>query len=156
MKALVYVAAFAPDAGETAGELAAKFPGSQLTPENLVLRPFPVSATENSLDASIDPARFHEIFCADLPATAAAAMGASQRPAAVTALGEPSGTPAWKTISSWYLVARHDRAIPADAERFMAQRMHARTREINSSHVAMISHPKVVTDLVLGAARATR
>jgi pimeloyl-ACP methyl ester carboxylesterase len=156
VKALVYVAAFAPDQGETAGELAAKFPGSQLTPENLVLRPFPVSATETSLDAYINPARFREIFCADLSATTAAAMGASQRPAAVSTLGEPSGTPAWKTIPSWYLVARQDRAIPAEAERYMAQRMHAHTREIDSSHVAMISHPKVVTDLILDAARATR
>ena len=83
-------------------------------------------------------------------------MGASQRPAAVTALGEPSGPPAWKTIPSWYLGARQDRAIPAAAERFMAQRMHARTREIDSSHVAMISHPKVVTEEILDAARATR
>jgi pimeloyl-ACP methyl ester carboxylesterase len=156
VKALVYVAAFAPDQGETAGELATKFPGSQLTPENLVLRPFPVSATETSLDAYINPARFHEIFCADLSATTAAARGASQRPAAVSTLGEPSGTPAWKTIPSWYLVARQDRAIPAEAERYMAQRMHAHTREIDSSHVAMISHPKVVTDLILDAARATR
>jgi pimeloyl-ACP methyl ester carboxylesterase len=156
VKALVYVAAFAPDQGETAGELATKFPGSQLTPENLVLRPFPVSATETSLDAYINPARFHEIFCADLSATTAAAMGASQRPAAVSTLGEPSGTPAWKTIPSWYLVARQDRAIPAEAERDMARRMHAHTREIDSSHVAMISHPKVVTDLILDAARATR
>jgi pimeloyl-ACP methyl ester carboxylesterase len=73
----------------------------------------------------------------------------------VTTLGEPSGTPAWKTIPSWYLVARQDRAIPAQAERFMAQRMHAHTREVDSSHVAMISHPGVVTNLILDAARAT-
>ena len=152
VKALVYVAAFAPDQGETAGGLAAQFPGSQLTPENLVLRPFPVSATQTGLDAYINPARFHQIFCADLPTSTAAVMAASQRPAAVTALGEPSGAPAWKTIPSWFLVARQDRAIPAQLQRFEAQRMHAHTREVDSSHVAMMSHPDVVTKLVVRAA----
>ena len=62
----------------------------------------------------------------------------------------------WRTIPSWYLVARQDQAIPPDSQRFMAQRMKAHTREINSSHVAMISHPRAVTDMILDAARATR
>jgi pimeloyl-ACP methyl ester carboxylesterase len=156
VKALVYIAAFAPDEGETAGQLAGMYPGSQLTPDNLVLRPYPISTTENGVDAYINPDVFHAVFCADVPRQTAAIMGASQRPAAYATLAEPSGTPAWKTIPSWYLVASHDNAIPPASERFMANRMKAHTIEIRSSHVAMISHPGTVTDLIRAAAHATR
>lgn len=156
VKALVYIAAFAPDKGENSGELSMKYPGSQLTPDNLVFRTFPISATQTGTDAYINPAVFRDVFCADLPARTAAAMAAAQRPGALSTLGEPSGEPAWKTIPSWYLVARQDRAIPPDSERFMAKRMKAHTREINSSHVAMISHPGVVADMIRDAAGATR
>ncbi|MET0693961.1 MAG: alpha/beta hydrolase [Propionibacteriaceae bacterium] len=156
VKALVYVAAFAPAEGETSGALSTKYPGSQLTEENLVFRPFPISAKETGLDAYINPAVFREVFCADLSERTAAAMAATQRPGALSTLGEPSGKPAWKTIPSWYLVAKQDHAIPPASQRFMAQRMKAHTREINSSHVAMISHPGVVADLIQDAARATR
>jgi pimeloyl-ACP methyl ester carboxylesterase len=79
-------------------------------------------------------------------------MAASQRPAELATLGQPSGVPAWKTIPSWYLVANQDHAIPPAAERFMAHRMGAHTEQIDSSHVAMISHPKAVTELILDAA----
>ena len=156
VKALVYVAAFAPAEGETSGQLTAMFPGSELTEENLVPRPFPVSATETGYDAYIRPAVFRRIFCADLPEKTAATMAASQRPAAVSTLSEHSGPAAWTTIPSWYLVARQDRAIPPAAQRFMANRMKAHTREINSSHVAMTSHPDVVADMILDSDRGTR
>jgi pimeloyl-ACP methyl ester carboxylesterase len=155
VKALVYVAAFAPDQGETSGQLSTMFPGSQLTPENLIFRPFPISATQTGVDAYINPTVFRAVFCADLPRTTAAVMAASQRPGSLSTLGEPSGAPAWKSIPSWYLVAGQDRAIPPASERFMAQRMGAHTVEIASSHVAMISHPGAVTDLILDAARTT-
>jgi pimeloyl-ACP methyl ester carboxylesterase len=156
VKALVYVAAFAPDQDETAGELATKFPGSALTPDNLILRPFPQPDGTTGTDAYINPTVFRSVFCADLPKTTAAVMAASQRPGSLSTLGEPSGVPAWKTIPSWYLVANQDRAIPPAAERFMAERMGAHTIQIDSSHVAMISHPGVVTRLILDADRATR
>jgi pimeloyl-ACP methyl ester carboxylesterase len=156
VRALVYVAAFAPDQGETSGQLSTMFPGSQLTPANLVFRPFPISATETGVDAYINPTVFRAVFCADLPRTTAAMMAASQRPGALSTLGEPSGAPAWKTIPSWYLVAGQDQAIPPASERFMAQRMGAHTIEIASSHVAMISHPDVVTTMITDAWRATR
>ncbi|HYS41648.1 MAG TPA: alpha/beta hydrolase [Pseudonocardiaceae bacterium] len=152
VKALVYIAAFAPDEGETSGLLATKFPGSELTPANLVFRPYPVAGGTTGTDGYINPTVFHDVFCADIPANTAATMGASQRPAELATLSEPSGIPAWKTIPSWYLVANQDHAIPAAAERFMAHRMAAHTVEINSSHVAMISHPNAVTDLILAAA----
>ncbi len=83
-------------------------------------------------------------------------MAATQRPAAVSSLLAPSGPPAWQSIPSWYLVAGQDKAIPPVAERVMAARAHARTIEINSSHAAMVSHPRAVTALILAAVRATR
>jgi pimeloyl-ACP methyl ester carboxylesterase len=156
VKALVYIAAFAPEEGETSGQLAGMFPGSQLTPDNLVFRPFPNADGTTGTDGYINPTVFRSVFCADLPKTTAAVMAATQRPASLATLGEPSGVPAWKTIPAWYLVANQDQAIPAAAERFMAKRMHAHTIAINSSHVAMTSHPGITTALILAAARATR
>jgi pimeloyl-ACP methyl ester carboxylesterase len=154
VKALVYIAAFAPDKGETSGLLANTFPGSGLTPANLVFRPYPLADRTTGTDGYINPAVFRDVFCADVPANTAATMGASQRPAELATLGQPSGVPAWKTIPSWYLVAEQDHAIPPAAERFMAHRMGAHTVEIDSSHVAMISHPATVTALILDAAKS--
>src|SRR5229473_7314149 len=156
VKALVYIAAFAPDLGESAGGILAQFPGSMLTPPNLILRPFPQPDGTTGTDAYINPAVFQQAFCADCADATAAVMAATQRPGALATLSEPSGVPAWKTIPSWYLVASQDHAIPPAAERFMATRMHARTVQINSSHAAMVSHPGPVTDLILSAAQATR
>jgi len=149
VKALVYVAAFAPDLGETVGQLLAMNPGSQAAPPNLTFRPYP-----NGVDVYITPSAFHGVFCADVPARTATVMAANQRPIDAAALGQPSGEPAWKTIPSWYLVASNDHAIPPATERFMAKRAGATTVEIASSHVAMISHPAAVTDLILEAAHA--
>ena len=73
-----------------------------------------------------------------------------------SAFGEVMGTPAWKTLPSWYLVATNDQAIPPDAERFFAQRMGATTVEITSSHVPMVSYPKEVTKLIETAAEAVK
>jgi len=152
VKALVYIAAFAPDLGETVGGLVLKNPGSGLSSiDNLVLRPYPVG-----VDAYINPRVFHDVFAADLPAETTAMMAASQRPAEVTILVTPSGVPAWRTIPSWYMVASNDKTIPPATERFMAQRMGATTVEIESSHVAMMSHPDAVEDLIVDAAEKTR
>ena len=153
VKALVYVAAFGPDKGESVGSIGAQFPGG-LSAANLTFRPFPQADGSMGLDGYINLADFRELFAADVPRELASVMAVSQRPASVATLGEPSGEPAWKTIPSWYLVAEQDRAIPPAAERFMAQRMGAHTIEIDSSHVAMISHPGAVTDLILSAVRA--
>jgi pimeloyl-ACP methyl ester carboxylesterase len=149
----VYVAAFAPVEGETSGAIVGMFPGSELTPENLVFRPYPLAGGATGTDVYINPSVFKRVFCADVPADIAATMAVSQRPAEGATLSQPSGVPAWKTIPSWYLVAKRDHAIPPAAERFMAQRMGAHTVEIDSSHVAMISHPDVVFDLITAAAR---
>jgi pimeloyl-ACP methyl ester carboxylesterase len=149
VKALVYIAAFAPDQAETVGQLLAMNPGSQAAPPNLTFRPYP-----NGVDVYITPSAFRGVFCADLPAKTAAVMAANQRPIDAAALGQPSGEPAWKTIPSWYLVASNDHAIPPATERFMAKRAGATTVEIASSHVAMTSHPGAVTDLILETVHA--
>jgi pimeloyl-ACP methyl ester carboxylesterase len=153
VRALVYVAAYALDEGEAliqANELGG---GHTTIAEHLVTRPYP-GAPPGDADGYIDPAAFHNIFCADLPGKQAAVMAASQRGASLSSLFTPSGPPAWKTIPSWYLVASGDRTIPPEAERVMAERAGATTIEINSSHVAMMSHPRIVTDLILRAVRS--
>jgi pimeloyl-ACP methyl ester carboxylesterase len=151
VKALVYIAAFAPDLHETSGALATKFPGSMLTPQNLTFRPF-----SGGVDGYISPSVFRNVFAADVPAETAALMAASQRPGALSTLSELSGVPAWKTIPSWYMVANQDHAIPPAVERFMAARMHAHTVQIDSSHAAMVSHPGAVTALILSAVQAVQ
>jgi pimeloyl-ACP methyl ester carboxylesterase len=151
VKALVYVAAFAPAEGDSLGSLQALNPGSLLGPDALVFRPH-----AGGVDGYIDPARFRRIFAADLPRDTAAVMAASQRPGDVATLSDASGPPAWATVPSWYLVARDDRVIPAATQRFMAERAGATVTEVRSSHVAMISHPRRTTDLIGQAARAVR
>ncbi|HEY5400086.1 MAG TPA: alpha/beta hydrolase [Trebonia sp.] len=153
VKGLVYVSAYAPEQGETlaaAGDLGG---GSTELTKHLVVRPYP-GAPEGDGDGYIDPAFFHEIFCADVDAELARFMAFAQRGVALSALGTPSGTPGWRTIPSWYMVAGNDGAIPPEAERAMAARAGAHTVEVASSHVAMISHPHEVTDLIVAAASA--
>lgn len=150
VKALVYVAAFALDEGETLATALALGGGHSDLSNHLILRPFPGSGTTDA-DGYIDPAFFHELFAADLPEADAAVAAASQRPLTASTFANPSGPPAWKGIPSWYLVASDDHAIPPEAERAMAARAGAHTVEIPSSHVAMVSHPDVVTDLILQA-----
>lgn len=150
VKALVYIAAFAPDAGDTVGGLSGQFPGSRLGPAALDFRPYP-----GGVDGYIKLGLFQEVFAADVSRSTAAAMAGSQRPADIGTLGQPSGVPAWKTIPSWSLVAKDDQVIPAAAQRFMAQRAGARTVEVKASHVAMISKPASTIDLILDAAKET-
>jgi pimeloyl-ACP methyl ester carboxylesterase len=146
--ALVYVAAFAPDQGDTLPGLQYRYPGSKVTPEALDYRPHGTDA-----DAYIKKDLFRDAFAADLPKTTAALMWAGQRPLHVAAFEEQSGPPAWKTVPSWYLAARNDQVIPVAAQRFMAQRAGARTVEVGASHVAMISQPAATVDLIKRAAR---
>ncbi|MEV0949021.1 alpha/beta hydrolase [Promicromonospora sp. NPDC050249] len=153
VQALVYTAAFAPDQGETIGQFnnPELYPGSELTPESLVFRPFP-----GGVDATIDPAEFQKIFAADLPKTQAAILAATQRPTAVAVLEEISGEPAWKTVPSWYQISAQDKALSPVAQRFFAERMGARTTSIDASHAGYISHAAETASLIEAAARATR
>ncbi len=160
VKALVYIAAFALDEGESLAAATQLGGGHSDLLANVEFRPIPgvnpAPPPDGDLDAYIKPAAFRAVFAADVPAATAAVMAATQRPGTLSSLLGPSGAPAWKTIPSWYLVASQDKVIPPQAERAMAARAHARTIEIRSSHVAMISHPGTVTALVLSAVAATR
>jgi len=156
VKALVYVAAFAPDAGESLGELINR-PVAHPIPA-LPLRPVTVTEPDGSTgtDLYLDPATFRATFAADVDPDTAANLAATQRPVDAAGFVGVSGTPAWKTIPSWYLVATRDRALAPDLERFMAARAGAHTVEVNSSHIAMVSHPDAVTRLIERADRGTR
>jgi pimeloyl-ACP methyl ester carboxylesterase len=146
---LVYVAAFAPDAGEDATSLSLKFPGSTL---GAALRPTPRG--DGTTDLTIAQDRFHEQFCSDVPAAIAHRMAITQRPAAQEALTEASGEPLWKDVPSWFLFGEEDRNIPAELERFMAERAGA-LRVVGvegGSHAVGLSNPEMTADLILEAA----
>jgi len=145
---LVYVAAFAPDEGETLGEIEE---GSRDSVLNSALRQTEYPAGKGVPDAvelSIDPAQFKTAFAADLPDKQTKIMSATQRPVAASGFGEPSGPPAWKKLPSWAVVATGDKAAGADAVMKMAKRAGAKVTEVDASHVVMISHPDVVADVV--------
>src|SRR6266853_2635707 len=152
VQALVYIAAFAPDKGESLFQLVTMNPGTQIGPATLDFRPYPLPGGGTGIDLYIKKSAFHDAFAADLPLRVTDQMQAGQRPFANEAFLSPSGDPAWKTIPSWYMVATQDHAIPPATERFMAQRAHATTVEVDSSHVAMISQPEATTRLILDAA----
>ena len=157
VQALVYIAAFAPAEGDTVGGLTAHAPGSLLGPDTLVVRTFPTPDGQLAPEGYIAPSAFRTVFAGDLPQEQTDIMAASQRPAALATLSEPSGPPAWATIPSWYLVAGEDRTIGTANLRFMAQRIRATTIEVKgASHVVMISQPHKTTELILAAAAGRR
>ncbi|WP_326594885.1 alpha/beta fold hydrolase [Streptomyces sp. NBC_01803] len=155
VEALVYLGAFAPDEGESALQIASQFPGSELGGA-LVARHYPLPDGTEGTDGYIDPAQFRAVFAADLPESETRLMAATQRPGSVNGLAGASGEPAWETIPSWYLIPTQDRVIPPDAQRFMAERAGSHVREIDSSHVVMISHPGAATATILAAHAATK
>jgi len=154
VKALVYIAAFAPDAGENLATLVTKNPGTYITPDALTERPYPLPDGTQGVDLYIKADRFRDAFAGDLPLRTTELMQATQRPFSVAAFTEPSGTPAWKTIPSWYLVATDDHAIPPATQKFMAARAGSTVAEVKASHVPMMSRPDETTALILEAARA--
>jgi pimeloyl-ACP methyl ester carboxylesterase len=150
---LVYVAAFAPDEGETLAEIEAGSADSIL-PAALRQTDYPVGpGSEVVGELSVDVDLFHEAFAADLPEGQAAVMARSQRPVSVAAFGEPTGAPAWKKLPSWAVVATRDKAAGADVVRSMARRAGAEITEVDASHVPMMSQPGVVTEVILTAAK---
>ncbi|MEV1172137.1 alpha/beta hydrolase [Nonomuraea sp. NPDC049784] len=114
VKALVYIAAFIPDAGESAGELAAKFPGSTLA-ETLNTAFYPLPGGRTGTELTIKQDKFRKQFAADVPATTAAIMAATQRPVSILALEEKATKAAWKDIRSYALIAGQDYNIPPKA-----------------------------------------
>ncbi len=140
---LVYVAAFGLDQGESLGQLLSQGP---VTPALAHL------FTDSRGFGWLSEEDFVEHFAADVDSTRAHVMYAVQQPLASSAFTDVMGVPAWKSLPSWYLVAQNDEALPPDAERQFATRMGATTTEIAASHVAMVSHPTQVTQLIAKAA----
>ena len=153
VKALVYVAAFAPETGESAIELSGKFPGSTLG-QALAM---PVTLPDGGHDLYIDQAKFPAQFAADVPAKDAKLLAAGQRPVAEAALKEEAGVPAWKKIPSWFVYGDADRNIPPAALSWMAKRAGSKDTVVvkGASHVVMVSHPDVVAHLIEKAATST-
>jgi pimeloyl-ACP methyl ester carboxylesterase len=142
---LVYIAAFGLDEGESLGQLAAQGP------------PTPATAhldIDNRGFAWLPEDDFLNHFAPDVGPVKAKVMYAVQQPLAYSTFETPMSTPAWKSFPTWYMVASGDEAIPPDAERQFAARMGATTVEIPTSHVAMVSHPNEVCDLIKTAAQA--
>jgi pimeloyl-ACP methyl ester carboxylesterase len=142
---LVYIAAFGIDEGESLGALLSQGP---VTPALVHL------ITDEQGFTWLSQDDFVNHFAADVDPVKAKVMYAVQQPLAASAFGDVMGVPAWKTLPSWYLVAADDQALPPDAERMFASRMGATTVEIPASHVAMVSHPGDVAQLIKAAAQA--
>lgn len=151
VKALVYVAAFAPEAGESSLSLSGRFPGSTLADALL-----PVALPGGGQDLYVRPEKFHAQFAADVPAAKARLMAATQRPVTAAALAEPSGAASWKTIPSYAIYGSADRNIPPAVMKFMAERAHAVETVVieGASHALMVSHPGEVASLIEDAAKA--
>lgn len=154
VKALVYIAAFAPDSGESLQQLVTMNPGTYITPDALDTRPYPLPDGGTGIDLYIKAANFRDAFAGDLPRKTTDLMQATQRPFSVAAFTEPSGTPAWKTIPSWYLVATNDHAIPPKTQQFMASRAGSVVTSVAASHVPMQSQPKATLATITNAIHA--
>jgi pimeloyl-ACP methyl ester carboxylesterase len=141
--ALVYIAAFALDTGESCAAIEQALPPATTG----------IKSTEDGY-FYIDPAVFHADFAADLPAAKAAFMAESQVLISADSFTHKVTSPAWKTKPTWYMVATADRSINPDQERMMAKRANAKTIEVDSSHVAYISHPKESAKLIEEAANS--
>ena len=152
VKALVFVGAFAPDEGETPGELAGRMPGSSLG-ETLTS----VAQPGGGNDLYIMQGKYHAQFAADSPSEVADVMAVTQRPILESAFGEASGKPAWKTVPSWFLFGSKDLNIPVAMHRFMAERAGSRkTVELqDGSHTVAIPESAKLVDLIREAAAAT-
>ncbi|WP_327276425.1 alpha/beta hydrolase [Streptomyces sp. NBC_01224] len=155
VKALVYIAAFVPDIGESALQLTDKFPGSTLG-QATATQYYPLPDGGQGEELVIKKDLFRKQFAAGVTRATAQVMAAGQRPITLAALQEPATAAAWKRIPSWYLVATEDRNIPPAAERWMAERARARTVTVRAPHAASVSDPGPVTGLILRAVRSVR
>ena len=142
---LVYISGFAPEQGETLGELSARSPASR--------DPLPLRFNDPGF-VWIDSSVFPQVFAHDLEATQARVMAAVQKPIAAKVFGERAGTPAWKSLPSWYLVSESDRILSPDTQRFMAQRMGTTISGVAGSHASLISHAEETAQLIAAAAHS--
>ncbi|MFF2079018.1 esterase/lipase family protein [Kitasatospora sp. NPDC058162] len=159
VKALVYLAGYALEEGESLGELQGRFPASELA-SALVYTPFPLEGTDGQgtdgqgTDVSVEVDRFPAIFAADVDPALAGVLAVSQRPLAAAAFGEAAPAAAWRSKPSWGLVAAADRTINPEVERFGYRRAGMTTVEVDSSYLVMLAHPEQVADLIRAAVRS--
>ena len=142
---LVYIAAFAPDKGESVSALIKNPPPGAPVP--------PILPPQDGF-LFLDRAKFAASFAADVNADAAAFMADSQVPWGVEALGGAISEPAWKTKPSWYLVSTEDRMIPPDAQRAMSKRAGSTVVEVKGSHAVYVSQPQAVASIIEKAAKS--
>jgi pimeloyl-ACP methyl ester carboxylesterase len=154
VKALVYLAGYALEQGESLGELQGRFPDSDLA-QALVHTPFPIEgSTEHGTDVSVDIAKFPAVLAADVEPELTAVLAVSQRPLAAQAFADAAPAAAWKSKPSWGLVSTADHAVNPDVERFGYQRAGMTVIEVDSSHLVMLAHPKQVAGLIREAVHA--
>lgn len=152
--ALVFLAAIGLDVGESVAGVQEPFP-PPLVVSTSYLTDYDAPGAAGGPELYIERDKFHETFCADAPADVADVMAATQRPVAGAALQEQATAAGWKTIPSWYLISEQDNGISPDTQRFMADRMKAKTETINGSHAAFIAQPRKVAQFIQQAAGVT-
>jgi len=145
VSALVYVAARAPDAGEDYGALAAKFPKPPASAGLIASEGF----------AQLSEDAFLNFFAGDVDPAKARVLYALQGRISTTLFASRTTAAAWKSKPSWYAISKNDKTTAPELQRFLAERMKAKTIELESSHVSLISHPKEITDLILEAAASS-
>jgi pimeloyl-ACP methyl ester carboxylesterase len=154
VKALVYLAGYALEEGESLGQLQGGFPDSDLAAA-LVYTPFPIEGAEDGTDVSVKVDAFPAIFAAGVDPAVAEVLAVSQRPLAALAFSETAPVAAWKTTPAWGIVSAADHTINPDVERFGYSRAGFRkVVELDSPHLVMHSHPDEVADLIAEAAAA--
>jgi pimeloyl-ACP methyl ester carboxylesterase len=152
----VYIAAYAPEAGETLGAINARYPD---VPLSAALRTFTYAGDrgEQATDTFVDAALFHDAVCAEAPADVADTLARTQRPASLACFATSvTGPPAWKTLPSWAVVATADHAIHPHAERDMAKRAGSEITEIDASHAVLATRPAEVAAVIVRAVKAIR
>jgi pimeloyl-ACP methyl ester carboxylesterase len=156
VKALVYDDAYLPAQGESLVNLTTAGSCFAVSDLNTVFNFVPIPGFPPAdVDAYVKQSVFPGCFANGLPTSEGAALAATQRPLAVGALMDKSGTPAWATIPSWDVIGTADHVIPAAEQLFMAKRAHSHIVTVKASHLSMISHPAAATDLILRAVHAT-
>jgi pimeloyl-ACP methyl ester carboxylesterase len=149
VKGLIFVAAFAPDSGESTGELNGRWPGSKLGDDTAMIRPY-----RGGQDLYLRPECFGDVYAGDLAPTTIALMVAAQRPINTASLGESfRERPTWSRLPSWAVISTRDNSLPVEAQRFMAQRAKATATEVDASHASPISQPDLIAKVVAEAAR---
>jgi pimeloyl-ACP methyl ester carboxylesterase len=142
---LVYVAAFAPDEGQSISD----FVDITKLPNGFLM-------FDKGRFAYINSPMFHDGFAKDVNASEADIMAVVQKPTNQSILAEKSGPPAWKELPTWYQISESDRVIPPDVQRIFAERMNATTLSLDASHASLVSHPNEIAELILNATKGIR